>query len=391
MSGKKNVLIVGAGQIGLLVASLLADSQDYQVYLGDKQKPKSIPTIAHNPIEFFLCDVFNRGHLIEKVKQLKINGIISCLPHNLTLNVAKIADITGLYYFDLTEDVKSTEAIYQIAENSEKGIFVQQCGLAPGLISIIAHNIMQQFSELRQVKMRVGALPINISNPLQYAFTWSTEGLINEYVNSCPAIVDHNYVMLPALHDLEKITINGISYEAFNTSGGLGSLAITYAGKVRHMNYKTIRYPGHCNKMKFLLQDLKFCDNQETLIQNLEKVIPRTSNDLVLIYVSVEGIIDNQLSEKHYTKYFYPTHLYGHQWTAIQMTTGCSLCVSIDLVMKKKILTGKIVRQEQIDFIKDFLPNQFASYFRKDFLPNQFTNYFGYKKERSDAFFLTTT
>ncbi len=365
MSQKENILIIGAGQIGMLVASLLADSQDYRVYLSDKQKPKNIPIIPQNPIEFFLGNVFNQDHFVEKVKQIKIKGIVSCLPHNLTLNVAKIASLAGLYYFDLTEDVASTEAIYQLAENSEKGVFVQQCGLAPGIISIIAHSIMQEFDELSKVKMRVGALPANISNSLGYAFTWSIEGVINEYVNPCPAVVDYDCVMIPALDDLETIKINGASYEAFNTSGGLGSLVTTYAGKVREMNYKTIRYPGHCNKMKFLLQDLKFCDDQEALIHNLKKVVPQTSNDVVLIYVSVEGLIDGKMIEKNYAHYFYPMAMLGHQWTAIQMTTACSLCVSIDLVMQKKTIPGKIVRQEQIDFTKDFLPNRFARYFRE--------------------------
>lgn len=364
MIDKKNILIVGAGQIGLLAASMLADSQDYNVYLGDKHEPKDIPVLVDNPIKFILCNVLNQNDVIDKLRQFNIQAIVSCLPHNLTVNIAEIACIAGIYYFDLTEDVKSTETIYAMAESAERAVFAQQCGLAPGLISIIANHIMLDFDDVSQVKMRVGALPMNVSNPLGYAFTWSPEGLVNEYIMPCPAIVNYEQVSLSAMSDLEEVTINGVPYEAFNTSGGLGSLAKTYEGKVRHMNYKTIRYPGHCDKMRFLLEDLKFSDDQQALIKNLKRVIPRTSDDLVLIYVSVEGVMDGELTEKSYAKYFYPMLKFGRQWTAIQCTTACSLCVSIDLVMNKKIQTENIVRQEQIHFTKDFLPNRFARYFQ---------------------------
>src|SRR6185312_1733843 len=127
-------------------------------------------------------------------------------------------------YFDLTEDTKTASAVTELSQHATTA-FVPQCGLAPGFISIVANQLMQHFPSLDSVKMRVGALPINISNALQYSLTWSTDGLINEYGNLCQGIVNGKEVQLLPLDDLEEIKIDGLTYEAFNTSGAIRSLA----------------------------------------------------------------------------------------------------------------------------------------------------------------------
>ena len=116
---------------------------------------------------------------------------------------------------------------------------------------------IKHFDELRSVKLRVGALPQHPNNVLKYSLTWSTEGLINEYGNPCEAIVDGQLVEAAPLEGLEEIEIDGTLYEAFNTSGGLGSLGETYGTARDSMNYKTMRYPGHCAQMRLLMNDLK--------------------------------------------------------------------------------------------------------------------------------------
>ncbi len=132
-----------------------------------------------------------------------------------------------------------------------------QCGLAPGFISIAAAELITHFDELRAVKLRVGALPQHPNNVLKYSLTWSTEGLINEYGNPCQAISDGRLIEVAPLEGLEEIEIDGTLYEAFNTSGGLGSLAETHGAHIESMNYKTMRYPGHCAQMRLLMNDLK--------------------------------------------------------------------------------------------------------------------------------------
>src|SRR5207253_7282400 len=138
------------------------------------------------------------------------------------------------------------------------------------------NELMQHFSELDAVKMRVGALPVNISNALQYSLTWSTDGLINEYGNHCKAIENGEEVTLLPLDDLEEVKIDGLTYEAFNTSGGIGSLAESWKGKVNSLSYKTIRYPGHCAKIRFLMNDLHLNHDRNTLKRILEGAIPKT-------------------------------------------------------------------------------------------------------------------
>ena len=135
--------------------------------------------------------------------------------------------------------------------------------------------------------MRVGALPVHPSNALKYSLTWSTDGLINEYGNVCYGIENGVKTALRPLEGYETIEVDGLLYEAFNTSGGLGTLADTYAGKVQTMNYKTLRYPGHCDKIHFLMNDLKLNQQRETLKHLLENAVPKTDQDVVLIYASV--------------------------------------------------------------------------------------------------------
>ncbi|HVY53798.1 MAG TPA: saccharopine dehydrogenase C-terminal domain-containing protein, partial [Gammaproteobacteria bacterium] len=212
------------------------------------------------------------------------------------------------------------------------------------------------------IKMRVGALPINISNALQYALTWSVDGLINEYANPCPAIEQGSPTFRAPLNDLEEVTIDGLTYEAFNTSGGAGSLIKTYAGKVNHLTYKTLRYPGHCNKMKFLMQDLKLNQDRETLKHILVNALPRTYQDVVLVYVSVTGTQDGQYLEESYVKKFYPKMIDGIHWAAIQMTTASAICAVVDIVLSNPDQYQGFIKQEQFT-LESILSNRFGQYF----------------------------
>ena len=170
----------------------------------------------------------------------------------------------GAHYLDLTEDVASTRAVKQLAAGARTA-FIPQCGLAPGFITIVASDLASHFDELQDVRMRVGALPKFPSNALNYNLTWSTDGVINEYCEPCEAIVNGQLRETKPLEELEEFSLDGVLYEAFNTSGGLGTLCETLAGKVRNLNYRTIRYPGHAAIMKALLNDLRLRDRRELL------------------------------------------------------------------------------------------------------------------------------
>jgi len=257
--------------------------------------------------------------------------------------------------------VEVTRAVRAIAAGAGQA-FVPQCGLAPGFISIAAAELITHFDELRAVKLRVGALPQHPNNVLKYSLTWSTEGLINEYGNPCQAVSDGRVIELAPLEGLEEIEIDGMRYEAFNTSGGLGSLAETHGGRVESMNYKTIRYPGHCEQMRLLMNDLKLNHDRATLKRILENAVPQTLQDVVIVYVAVTGTQDGQLREENYVNKVYPQVIAGRLWSAIQVTTAAGITAVVDLVLESRGRYSGFIAQEQFR-LTDILANRFGRYY----------------------------
>jgi saccharopine dehydrogenase-like NADP-dependent oxidoreductase len=359
------VLLLGAGKVGPLIATLLANSADYKIYLGDLyiNSPHLQPIAeSSNHLELVTLDARDPSKIAAFIRQNDIESLISALPYYCNEQIVQIAKDCGIHYFDLTED-QETAAASRIAARESKTVFAPQCGLAPGFISIVAHDLMQHFPELNTVKMRVGALPLNVSNTLQYFLTWSTDGLINEYGNLCEAIVNGDLVKVFPLDDLEEIKIDGLTYEAFNTSGGIGSLVRSYAGKLKQLSYKTIRYPGHCDKMRFLMNDLNLNLHRETLKHILESVLPKTTQDVVLVYVSVNGIKNQQFIEEHYVKKFYSNHVNGIHWSALQLATASSLCAVFDIVTAHPERYSGFVRQEDF-LLGEITTNRFGKFFK---------------------------
>ncbi len=358
------ILIMGAGKVGITVAALLSHCGDYTIYLSDIKPPHELPLIKDNPIEFVTGDITKPDEIKHFIAEHEIEAIISCLPFNLTLEVAKVAFICKIHYFDATEDVKTTRAVYELAQSGAT-TFAPQCGLAPGFISIAANSLIKEMEHIEHIKMRVGALTQSANNNLKYGVTWSIDGLINEYIHPCTILDEGVKKRVPAMSGLENIIIDGDVYEAFYTSGGAGSMPDTFKGRASHLDYKTIRYPGHCEKMSFLLHDLKLNKNPTLLKDLLKNAIPDVEDDKVVIYVAAIGYVKGRLTERTYTNTLYPSYYDGHKFTAIQMSTASGICTIVDLVVKHKKLTG-IVLQEQISF-DEFLSNRFGVYYAKAF------------------------
>lgn len=358
------VLVAGAGKIGSLIACMLADCGDYQVHLIDltfngsdaHRLQQAIPTVRLSEL-----DVKDETQLELYFKTHAIQAVVSALPYYLNLRLAQAAAKMGSHYFDLTEDVAVTQQIKSIA-NQHKSAFVPQCGLAPGFVNIVANDLVKEFDTPSEAQLRVGALPQRSTNGLHYSLTWSTDGLINEYGNLCDAIEHGKLVKHLPLEGLETIEIDGVVYEAFNTSGGLGSLSESVIGKLQTLNYKTLRYPGHRDKFYFLMNELKLNEDRQQLKQILEKVIPRTYQDVVIIYVSVQGEIQQEFREKSFLKKIYPMMLCGIEWSAIQVSTAAGICAVIDLVRAEDKSYQGFVLQEQFG-LKQILMNRFGRYF----------------------------
>jgi len=358
------VLVLGAGKIGTLISGLLAQSGAYRVHLGDVDESVARGVVdAHGlaNLEAHRVDAGSAESLDAHLREHPVDAVISSLPSHLNIGVAEAAKRAQIHYFDLTEDVEVTRAVRRIAADARHA-FVPQCGLAPGFISIAANELIGHFDEVRTVKLRVGALPQHPNNVLKYSLTWSTEGLINEYGNACEAIVDGRRVEAAPLEGLEEIEIDGTSYEAFNTSGGLGSLADTYGSRVQNMDYKTMRYPGHCQQMRLLMNDLKLNHDRATLKRILENAVPQTLQDVVVIYVAVTGKQEGELREENYVNKVYPQKIAGRLWSAIQVTTASGVCAVVDLVLSAPDRHRGFVRQEDFRLL-DVLQNRFGKHY----------------------------
>lgn len=358
------VMVTGAGKIGSLIACMLMESGDYEVYLADLHfNGGDVRRLleAAPGLKTVTLDVQDVNATESCIKKHDIVAVISSLPYFLNTFVAQAAKSSGAHYFDLTEDTAVTGLVKDISKDA-KTAFVPQCGLAPGFISIAANSLIQDFEVCDHVKLRVGALPQRASNGLHYSLTWSTDGVINEYGNPCYGIVGGKSVTMAPLEDLESIQIDGSEYEAFNTSGGLGSLGDLYLGRVQTMNYKTIRYPGHCAKMRFLMNDLRLNEDRPTLKHIFERTIPKTYQDMVIIYVSVEGTRHGEFAERSYFKKIYPVTLAGLHWSSIQISTASGICAIVDLLLKDTNPPRGLVLQENFR-LKDVLANRFGQYY----------------------------
>jgi saccharopine dehydrogenase-like NADP-dependent oxidoreductase len=354
----KDILIVGAGKIGQVAADLLTHAGgDYRVTLADHSAAalKSIaPTQNLKPL---LVDVADTTEL-ERALSGRF-AVLSAAPYQLTTRVAEAARAAKTHYLDLTEDVASTRRIRELASGADTA-FIPQCGLAPGFISIVAADLARRFDKLDSVRMRVGALPAYPSNALNYNLTWSTEGVINEYIEPCEAIVDGRRVEVPALEEREEFALDGVLYEAFNTSGGLGTLAESLEGRVRTLNYRTIRYPGHAAIMKALLHDLRLRERRDLLKDILENAVPATMQDVVVIFVTVSGWREGRLMQETYARKIYAQVLAGKLRSGIQVTTAASACSMLDLLAQGRLPQRGFVRQEDVS-LDDFLGNRFGS------------------------------
>ena len=354
-----NIIIIGAGKIGQTAAFLLHQSGKYKVTVADNNQTL-LDKISADGIATIFLDV-NNTEALERTLQEQY-GVLCAGPYFINATIAKAAAKTKTHYFDLTEDVAVTNAIREIATKAPCS-FVPQCGLAPGFISIAAYDVAKQFDELENVKLRVGALPQYPTNSLKYNLTWSTDGLINEYCNPCDAIVMGERTKVAPMEGYERFSLDGVEYEAFNTSGGLASLAEVLEGKVQNLDYKTARYPGHCELMKVLLFELNFSHRRDLFKEILEKNLPFSPQDVVLVFIAVTGRIKGRLVERIFTKKIFNQIVGGKEFTAIQLTTAGSACAVIDLHVKGKISPEGFIRQEDIVFA-DLMDSDFARFYR---------------------------
>lgn len=351
----RNITVVGLGKVGSLVGTLL--SEIFHVRGVDQRVPSNAP-----PFDVITGDVADQEFLSSVLAGQ--DAVVSCLPYYLNIKVAEVAYQHGIHYFDLTEDVDTTAAIRKMAETS-KGVMAPQCGLAPGFIGIVGADLYKRFTKLRDVELRVGALPSFPNGQLGYSFTWSPAGVINEYINDAEAI--HNGVrkMVPSLDGLEVINIEGQEFEAFTTSGGLGTMCETLEGKVDTLNYKTIRYPGHCKLMRFFLYELLMKNDRVLSEKILTEAKPPVPEDVVYVYAAVEGWQGDQLAREEFFHAYHPIEHKGKSWRAISWTTAASVAAVVEMVARGTLPQQGFIKQEEIS-LEAFLQTGNGSLYRRE-------------------------
>src|ERR1043165_9105927 len=350
----KNVLVLGGGKVGKSVAELLLalGGGAYKVTLADREDSNlkeaqanlaRVKSMLPHAAEFSTkkIDASNRESVRETLKGHDYP--VCMLPFDLVAGIAEVANELGVHYFDVTEDVETSEAVKKIADSGRaKVALVPHCGLAPGYIAIAGYDVARQFSEIHDLTLRVGALPQYPTNALHYNVTWSTAGVVNEYCEPCNVMLDGKLAKLPALEGLENFSFEGIEYEAFYTSGGVGTLIDTLVSEKKNtpesrIAYKTIRYPGHRDLMKFLLQDLRLGVEHPTgaasgrvfdrrlAMDLLDHAIARTLQDVVVIFINCIGMKSEdgavRREQVNFKRAIRATEICGRVWPAIELTT----------------------------------------------------------------------
>lgn len=333
-----SVLVIGLGKIGSLVATLLHEN-GYAVTGYTRQ------TVKNAPFKLMVADSSDLEQLKNSVREH--DSVVSCLPYHLNLSVAKTAHAEGIHYFDLTEDVPTTQKIRELSKTSQ-GLMAPQCGLAPGFIGIAGSDLTKGMDKLRSIELRVGALPKHPRGLMGYAFNWSPEGVVNEYLNDCEVIKGGQRARISSMGELETIVIDGVQLEAFTTSGGLGTMCETFDGKVSSLNYKTIRYPGHCQLMRFFFNELFMREKRELAGDILVNAKPPVKADVVYIHAAIEGWEKDKLKRKEFVRSYQPKEIAGQEWNSISWTTAGSVCAVIEMVARGELPDKGFLKQESI-------------------------------------------
>lgn len=345
----KTIFIAGSGGIGEAAALLLREWCDFDVtiVLGDVsdanlQKAVAMVTANSDKTSAIETVLMSKDGINDAMKAAfeRTDVLLDCSPGGQAPRMARFAVDYKFHYANLTEYVAETDEIIAMAADADTG-FILQTGLAPGFINVKAMELYNQFvanyenENVERVAMKVGALTAHAHAPHFYGFTWSPIGVATEYVKDSRVIRNGSITELPALSDRETIVIGARTYEADLTSGGAADLPDFFNGRTKHLDYKTLRYPGHYAWVDKTIDGL---GNDGDLPDRLQDVmlnaIPSVEDDLVVVHASVEGFDSTgrrRMLEKAY--FVEPLEINNHSLRAIQTTTAAPLCESAMMLL----------------------------------------------------------
>ena len=312
------VLVLGAGRMGHgAVFDLIHNSPGVErvtVADNDLKKAEAVAeSVGTSRVDPHHIDVSNYSDVVALMRGH--DSVISCVNYWYNLSLSKAAIETGANLCDLGGNNYVVDEQLALDDKAKAaGInIIPDCGLAPGMVSILAAHAAARFDTVDEIHIRVGGLPQNPQPPLDYQLVFSVEGLINEYVEVARVIRNGEITTVPSMTELEELSFDEIGrpLEAFQTSGGTSTLPDTFLGKVRELDYKTIRYAGHCEKFKTMI-DLGLCSSEEIVadFQNvkprkvfgelLQRNLPADGPDYVLVRLDVVGNRDGETRKLRY-------------------------------------------------------------------------------------------
>lgn len=358
-----NVIVLGAGMMGRAIAYDLSNHSNFEeIIITDKDKKileSAKKFLKNQKVNYDILDVENK----EDIKK-KFNGYdvaISAIPYNFNYMLTKAAINTNTHFLDLGGNnniVEKQRSLFKQAKEN-KVLVIPDCGLAPGLTSVIVRDVVDFLDSIEYVKIRVGGLPQNPKPPFNYQIIFSPNGLINEYVEDAIVLDHRDIVTKKSMIEIEEIRFPEPfgKLEAFMTSGGCSTLPYTFKNKIGYLDYKTIRYPGHCEKFKTFL-DLGLGSEKEILIGDqkiiprkifinlLLKYIPTTGKDVTLIKVASEGKKNRKSFELEYTVIDYYDE--KNDITSMMRTTGYPVSIIAQMIETGKLNEYGVYGGEEI-------------------------------------------
>ena len=355
-----NYLVLGAGMMGRAAAYDLAHfGPDDQIVLADIDGEAALQVArgigpAVRPLRL---DVNDDHDLLQALAGMHV--VISAVSYSVNLRVARAALRAGVHMCDLGGNNEVVDR--QLALDAEARAcdltILPNCGLAPGLINILAMTGANEFDTLDAIHLRVGGLPQKPRPPLNYQLVFSAEGLLNEYIEKATVIRDGKVLLVDSMADCEEISFAKPydSLEAFNTSGGLSTLTTLLKGKVRDLDYKTIRYKGHCEKFKTLL-DLGFAGSEPIMVGStvrtsrefftelLRKKLDFRDRDVVLARATITGM---QREKRRTLAYEFIDYYDEHTpMTAMMRTTAFPTTIIARMLADGTIRTRGVIPPE---------------------------------------------
>jgi lysine 6-dehydrogenase len=300
------ILVLGAGRMGYGAAFDLVHNSPHvtSVTVADfdlKKAEEVVSKVGGTRIEARHIDAANYDDVARLMRGH--DAAISCVNYWLNESLSRAAIETGTNFCDLGGNNYVVDAQLALdAEAKTAGInIIPDCGLAPGMVSILAMHGAAKFDEIEEIHIRVGGLPQDPQPPLNYQLVFSVEGLINEYVEVARVIRDGKITEVESMTEIEGLAFDGFPpLEAFQTSGGTSTLPDTFLGRIRELDYKTIRYAGHCEKFKAMI-DLGLSSSDEIDVDSarvtprkvlgelLQKNLPADGPDYVLVRLDFVG------------------------------------------------------------------------------------------------------